>query len=354
MATISQIRGMLLEEALLYLLQLSGYRTVGEAGRDPTLHDGSSGLQVLGRGGKHQIDAIANFIVAHPFSHPQRLLVEAKCYAYDRNHVGIEVIRNAVGVLKDVGEYWVSRGGVPPKARYHYQYALFSATGYTSDAERYAYAQDIYLIPLAKSKFFKPIIDSIRKVNYQAFEAESANDIKVNMTRLRQAIRRRLKDSRISDLSQIVDKAEAKNFLEYFCRACRELKGAVLAMIAKQFPVFLVPNPEIELDQFLRDLHRVHIYWDNEAWYLYSVSNDTKLFSFDLPPELFELYAEQGVLSETLALDLNRDFLSEIQATVMLGERIRIVTFKLDKDWLEGLCRRLGQLREDRETENYG
>lgn len=67
MATISQIRGMLLEEAVLHLLRTSGYTPVLSAGSDPTLYDGHSGLEVFGRGGKHQIDAIADPIISLPF-----------------------------------------------------------------------------------------------------------------------------------------------------------------------------------------------------------------------------------------------------------------------------------------------
>jgi hypothetical protein len=71
---------MLLEEAIIHLLRITGYQTVEWAGSDPTLRDGSSGLQVIGRGGRHQIDAVGDFSVTLPFSHPQRLLVEAKRY----------------------------------------------------------------------------------------------------------------------------------------------------------------------------------------------------------------------------------------------------------------------------------
>ncbi len=46
MATIPQIRGMLLEEAVLHLLRSSGYIPVLKAGTDPTLHDGSAGLEI--------------------------------------------------------------------------------------------------------------------------------------------------------------------------------------------------------------------------------------------------------------------------------------------------------------------
>lgn len=108
-AKLAQIQGVLLEEVVLYLLQRSGYRTVEEVGTDPTLSTCSAGLEVIGRGEHHQIDAIADFLLSPPFSSPQRLLVEAKCYNEVRS-IGLPLVRNAVGVLKDVSEYWVPSG----------------------------------------------------------------------------------------------------------------------------------------------------------------------------------------------------------------------------------------------------
>src|SRR5260221_10393306 len=103
-----QLHGVLLEEAILRLLHASGYRTVHNDGSDPTLGTCAAGLEVAGRGCHHQIDAVADFLLAHPFSHPQRLLVEAK-FHNKGGRVGLTVIRNALGVLKDVGEFWELR-----------------------------------------------------------------------------------------------------------------------------------------------------------------------------------------------------------------------------------------------------
>ena len=186
------IRGMLLEEALLNLLESSGYKTVDDPTGDPTLQDGSAGIKVKGRGGSHQIDAIADSRVHQPFSHPQRLLVEAKCYE-PRQAVGLPFVRGAVGTLKDVSEFWMTAGGQIPKQRYHYQYAMFSATGYTKDAQRYAFAHDVYLIPLAASRFLTPVIQSIRNVT-PAQPAEERNlDIPVQMKELRREVRRAIR-----------------------------------------------------------------------------------------------------------------------------------------------------------------
>lgn len=128
MPTAGQIRGMLLEEILLQLLRTSGYVPVEKAGLDSTLNDGPSGLEVHGRGTDHQIDAIADYRLTHPFGYRQRLFVEAKC---SESPCGVEVIRNAIGVVKDVSEYW--RNG--DHERFHYHYAVFSASGFTSRAQ---------------------------------------------------------------------------------------------------------------------------------------------------------------------------------------------------------------------------
>src|SRR5438270_8627935 len=125
MASANQVRGVLLEEAILALLRASAYRTVTTHAGDPTLDHCGAGLIVLGRGGRHQIDAVADLRIAQPFTNPQRLLVEAKAYS-DGRTVGLQIIRGAVGVLKDVSEYWVRSDSDEPGApRYHYQFAVF-------------------------------------------------------------------------------------------------------------------------------------------------------------------------------------------------------------------------------------
>lgn len=260
MATIVNIRGMLLEEVLLKLLEMSGYRTITDApSDDETLRDGHSGMEVFGRGSVHQIDAIADYSIAHPFSHPQRLLVEAKCYT--SQSVGIEIARNCVGVLKDVSGFWVSRGGIPKK-RCHYQYALFSASGYTEVAQRYAFAHDIYLIPVQQSRVLSPLVTAIKDLSHEDFGVTSWNsNIQVDMKELRRAIRKILRDSipfieihtTLPDILERLDtRTDALERLSHICNLCNQRSGALLAMIMNQFPVFLVPSK----DNIIRSLQQ--------------------------------------------------------------------------------------------------
>lgn len=336
MATISQVRGLLLEEALLHLLARSGYRTVESDSVDPTLAFGPAGLEVRGRGERHQIDAIADFLFPQPFSNPQRLLVEAKCYA-DSRPVGLPVLRNALGVLMDVSEFFVPATG--PKSvsrrRYHYQYALFSASNYTEPAERYAFAHDIYLIPLQGSAFIRPIVSQIRRVTHHAFGAPTRNQIDLDLSAFRRSFRRAIRSSDYNNDARRFVRDDSRSLLSDLLDSCRTLDGAVLGMLSGTFPIFLVPTHGVQVSQ-LHGSQDVHITWDNEGWYL-SDQMDGQLFSFDLPPTLFEMYAEEGVLTRAAALEMKADYMREIQAIIVPEEYPRFVTFRLDLGWLERL-----------------
>lgn len=162
--TSAYLQGMLLEEGILYLLRSSGYTTVTEPDNVTTHRAFGGALQVRGRGGDHQIDAIADFTVTPPFTNPQRLIVEAKCYA--RKEIGLDVVRNGVGVLKDVSEFWAAPDEASvAKRRYHYQYAIFSASEFSLPAQRYAYAHDVHLLPLRRSAFMRPVIEAVMETS---------------------------------------------------------------------------------------------------------------------------------------------------------------------------------------------
>lgn len=349
MATISQIRGMLLEEAVLQLLRTAGYTVVEKAGGDPTLHDGHSGLEVLGRGGRHQIDSVADSRISAPFSHPQRLFVEAKCFS-PQYPVGLPIIRNAVGVLKDVSEWWgplSGPSGIANTGRYHYQYAIFSASGYTLDAERYAFAQDIYLIPYERSRFIAPVIQTIRQLTHEDFGAEAWNAIDLNISRLRRAIRDMLQ-GRPTDLIQVPNAVATA--VNRYVEAISMIKGTLLAVIGRRFPIHLIPAPHLDVRE-LREHYKVRIWWDDRSWYLRDASNDRELFSFDLPPELFSLYAEHGSLTESRALDLKSEMLSRFQAVLNVEQVIRLITFELDRDWIMRVRQRIQELPRRNEAE---
>jgi hypothetical protein len=146
------LRGYVLEEVLARLLRENGYTLLVRASQDEdALRDGSHGLLVRGRGTDHQVDALGELLVPAPFSLPVRLFAEAK---FKSDPVGISDARNALGVLNDVNEHYATAAVKDfPMRRYQYRYVLFSTSGFTPDAQKYALAHQISLIDLQGPAF---------------------------------------------------------------------------------------------------------------------------------------------------------------------------------------------------------
>lgn len=333
MVNANQIRGMLLEEVILSLLKKTGYKTIVSIGNDETLIDISAGIAVKGRGTNHQIDAIADSLIQHPFSNPQRLLLEAKCYA-TRRKIGIEVLRNAFGVLQDVNEYWVpGQATFAERKRYHYQYAVFATSEFTKPAQEYAFAHDIYIVPLANSAFFTPVLRAIQKFPTTFFGSNTISLQAVRIKHLRKAVRNSLLNNDTNEITEFFQRSDVRyKAIKQLVKENVKISGAYIATIGNSFPVFLVPkNAEI-----LNDVPRnqtIRIYWDRSGWYLESCCGE-RLFSFDLPKQLFEMYAENGFLSRQAAINLKAEHMSTIQAFRVDDGRLRVINFKLDRNWI--------------------
>jgi hypothetical protein len=364
------VRGVLLEEAILHLLRKSGYRPVDPQGAehddDTTLGSRSAGTVVKGRGAEHQIDAVADYLIHPPFTHPQRLLVEAKCYA-PRYPVDLPVLRNAVGVLKDVSEYWVpynperKRGPREQEQeqrrrdhpRHHYQYAVFTTSEFTVPAQRYAYAHDIHLLPLRRSAYLRPIVAAIAETDRALANAGLIAPATRHRGRVAGA-----RGLRLFELRALVRRllthapypANAPGLYERtlwpFVQACASLDGAVMGMAAGTFPLFLIPEPGTRVADLGPSLS-VAIRWNEREWYIEDRANRRKVFSFDLPTEIFRLFAEEGALSARRALDLKQHVLHEIQGvhTDGYGE-LRLLRLQLDQDWLARARARLDGLEQ--------
>lgn len=152
--SVAAVRGYVLEELLARLLQDNGYRLLVAEDQDPeALKNSGKGLLVRGRGTTHQVDVLGELDLPLPFSLPLRLFVEAK---HRKERTGVENVRNAYGTIRDVNEHYGTRTPGArriPMKRYQYQYALFSASGFTRPAQEYALAQQISLIDLSNPGF---------------------------------------------------------------------------------------------------------------------------------------------------------------------------------------------------------
>ncbi|MDK7740073.1 hypothetical protein QP561_07400 [Veillonella nakazawae] len=146
-------RGALLEIVLAKLIEVNGYEIIrNEDGRE--IERRSNNLNLKGRGGYHQFDTLGKFKITPPFVYPLRLFVEAKFYT--QNPVGIDKVRMGVGILEDVNTNYSTvdlDDNQLSIERYHYHYAIFSTTGFSLPAQRFAIAHRIHLVDLSGEEY---------------------------------------------------------------------------------------------------------------------------------------------------------------------------------------------------------
>lgn len=321
--TESQVKGAILEEAVLHLLKSSGYEPVTSAGNDPTLEDGPAGLCIKGRGASHQVDAIADFVVKQPLALPRRLLVEAKAHG---KRTGLDVIRNVVGVLKDISEHWRGQAQRRPfRQPFQYHYVVVSTADFTSDAQAYAYAQGIHLVPLKRSAFARSLLDAVnavpRAIKHDANYAELLNGQAV----LRQMVRAVLR----SDES--IHTPEAFRRL---AEAATAIGGVLFGVAGNGVSVFLVPRDATVIRSLGSEDREIRVRVRSGRWFVTDASSRVELFSLELPTAVLSAYEADGMLDAATRSSIKGDLLQSIQVLVAEHGVPRIVTLRTDERWL--------------------
>jgi len=156
--TENQIKGKILEEVVKHYLTIQGYKLLIPNSNYGDMKILSNGLNVRGRGCYHQIDALGQFAFRIPFLYPIRLLSEAKYYPSRK--IQLHHLRDFIGVIKDISKNYFIKNmrSLKELQRFTDCGAYFSISGFTKNAQMYAYGQGIFLVPCS---FLKSLIDKI-------------------------------------------------------------------------------------------------------------------------------------------------------------------------------------------------
>ncbi|HEY3316393.1 MAG TPA: hypothetical protein VGL40_14085 [Bacillota bacterium] len=284
MATIFQIRGLLLEEAIAAALRQGGLIPVG-----------AGPASLPGRGGRHQVGVLTDFAVGTPFLAPARLVIEAKCFT-PGVRVGLSVVREAAETLRDLQAHlaWPVEG-VPPVAGHRYGYAVFSVTPFTAEAERYAFAQDVSVLSCGRSAFFTPVVSAIQALDHRDFEAGTNETVKADLRLLRAMVRRAMA-------------GEGDGFKAYPTRARGRLKAVVsaaagtgpstIALASGSLPIFLTAAPSAP-GQWADVPERLRVTVvpnGTGGWLMADASGGEPLFSFDLAEDYASFFFRAGLV----------------------------------------------------------
>jgi hypothetical protein len=336
------LRGYLLEETLTWLLRDSAYELLTARDSDPELVTQGAELRVRGRGATHQVDVLGQFAFTPAFSLPVRLFLEAKFY---QSACGLEVIRNAFGVIQDVNQNYIpDPHSSAPRRRFQYCYALFSTNGFTQPAQEFALAHQISLIDLSGESFAK-LRDA---VGMAAHELRAAAENYPRTALHVQWIRQRLRIlfgtdpdlALMEDLNEITPVSTPRNELEFHAGNILEaladnLKAQSAVELLIGFPAapFIIPLTTKDKHRFLdyvsrHPVHSISLRRSSDgehAEWIASPSGDPGAYElhFTLPQSLEIWISESEKYQRRRISTVKHDFLSEIMIYYQLDGGVR-------------------------------
>jgi hypothetical protein len=321
-----QLRGLVLEEIILVLLRKSGYRIL-KAGEDTSIRDGKAGLEIQGRGEWHQVDALVAYDHTPAFLYPIRLALEAKAYlptSTSNRRVGIEVIRNAVGVVKDLNENYFSDSDQTFKfKRYNYVYSIFSLSGFTANAQRYAIAHQIYLIQYYHNHLFEHIKTLLRQL-----EGTTARQFR--QLDIRRALRSFLENSDRyrENLKEIF--GDEDELIRGLLNEVSNIGSSYFGLLNGEYPIHIFS--EHPIDSLDRDEYQIPIWVDENGMVIIKLMNNN--LYFELPEVIAQILKE--VWTDNLRVaNLKRRNLSFITLSGIIGNVRRNIKLTLDLNWLD-------------------
>lgn len=166
--TSGNIRGYLFHVVIRMLLEKSGFSLVVPDGTNKNrVRRTRNGLvELRGRGCWHQIDCPCDWERTVPFLPPVRLIGEVR---YHMSEIKKESVRNFIGVLTDIREYYVYDevlGGDAPENQRMEIGVFFAANGFWPEAERLAYSHGVRTVSYKNNR-------QLERMKELIFELES-------------------------------------------------------------------------------------------------------------------------------------------------------------------------------------
>ena len=262
-----QVRGLFFEQLIRKLLTSSGYERVSDG-------------KVLGRGEEHQIDAFGRFAFTVPFTYPIRLICEAK---WLKIGVHLRHVRDFEGVIKDISENYFTGRNVRAKDfawkllnRYLDCGAFFSANYFTDNAQHYAYAQGMYLVPYQGNRVLKSVLTEIESLANQNIDQFEKGPLDLEEDKKKKTYSRMA--GKIMNNSTLLN-----NLLSRI--------GTYLGILDGVYPVHILTREQVPFDRYEKDEHRISVEkqrLDITRNSLHFVFRDTKrnIFEFTLPAQV--------------------------------------------------------------------
>lgn len=353
------LKGILFEFAILHMLFANGFRKIlldsSKKNSDArAVMSRGNFIELKGRGGWHQIDCPCDLNYSSPFMFPIRLLGEVK---FTQTKVSKRVVESYIGVLKDIQEnYFVANPDLvidSKQNRFLEVGCIFSANGFTSQAENLAYTHGIRTISYENNIVVDRIKLSIeRLVKDNVDPSNVTNAGRLLLTELNRFFGFAYSFDHIYPIySKRVD-----SFLNYSLRrvlignyeknlinlldSIGSIKDSFIATTPEGLLLHFVGEQEFPEELFLGSdyaQYRIHIHEykekkDSYAYYL-AFSGDSGLqrkFYFS-PPDVLKNAIDQNW---DKVLDVKKRFLYKLVVHKTINRLHRTLVLELDYEWV--------------------
>lgn len=338
--TLSAFKGFILEEVLSKLLENSGYSLIDKNvlidNKHPEFISRGNGLNIKGRGGIHQADALGQFPFSFPFNYPIRLFIEAK---YKTQKTGIDIVRSAIGILTDLNSNYQTIDLNDEDLliqRFNYNYAIFSTSGFSENAIKLAIAYKITLIDLGGSEY-KSLLGVINEV---ASELHAyINKEKIELAEIRDRIRTRLFNKKEHRNVQTQSLDEISYTIGKLVNIINEYEDLYLASVNSPFSILIKPDFPKNFKEYIKTNEKstfeVSINWlpeSSDKWRIrdfYSLKEEFN-FTFYLP-KMIKNYVFNNKSSNDIvanALNAKGQYFERIVFYVKSSEKFIIFKYK--------------------------
>ena len=339
----SQAKGYLLEIVLAKLLKVNGYDLVTSTdNEDNEIVDlPRNGLNIKGRGAYHQFDSLGTFRITPPFVYPIRLFLEAKFYT--NNKVGIDRIRMGIGILQDVNTNYSTVDMTSQELKlpkYNYNYALFSTSGFTDDAQRLAIAHKVYLMDLS-SGYYSWIRDFINQVVDKLFADHNIdNDISSDIfNNFKEDFSRRINSLNYDQLYSWSDFDDRQSIVHEFVDKLQNVGSIYIASTKSSQIIALIPDDDKDFrNSLLSNPHQeVTITWnedENDVWIVRPTRNYVQYrLTFQLPSVIRDYIFNNSVNQYESAYDEKTRSFGMLSFIAYLdGENPTLCTLEFDEE----------------------
>lgn len=336
----SQARGYLLEIVISKLIENNGYNVIRREDGKEIIRK-YNGLNVKGRGGYHQFDTLGQFRITPPFVYPIRLFVEAKFYESEK--VGIDRVRMGVGVLDDVNTNYSTveiEEHQLSTEKFQYHYAIFSTSGFTKAAQRYAIAHKIHLIDLSGSEYYKTIyfinciVDELDEIFSDGNDCIPKDEFDLFKRLFCDAILKRTNRNYILNMLH-------KRYSHILSTLIKELYEYInsqylyLANINGPYIIPLLSNHDFHKLLNEKPHQEVYLTWNREYpnnWIITSSQNDSMHIMFTLPDLLTELLLLDKNTIDNAALGIKEQTISKFTFITFFDDNPTLCTLKYNKE----------------------